>query len=1132
MKRLILAAALAAALAADAGGARFGRESVDVDVGGGLFQFFYPEVKANGNQRRPDKVETSGDKAVCTYEGGAKLELSVGGDHLSYRLLETPAGMEDVKIHLVMPVELGAKGATWAIGGRSGAFPASKGGVKLFQGNAGDFAVRTGGETFAVLFPESYSWVELQDLREWNWNAFGVAFTTPFNADRKIVVVPFGPDASKLGDVRGRVEAAFFAKRGGGSAPSRAPAAAPSLSLRMQGGGVKLACGSMGDFELSHPKLKIGGEDRSQPIETKVEGNVCRMKYKGGGELTATLEGRRVRYRLERRPEGYDKPFQDMFIPMTFNQGGRWEVDAKGGAFPLEKGGAKLFQGDTGSFSVVDPNNAKLTLVFSARPWMEVQDNREWGWGIFWSGFHLPGGLADWTVDVSLDTSSFERKVLLDRFGQVARDFKGKVRDESEIAAFAKDEDAYYRSLGYPRKMAAKKMKLDRFGGLEGFGARLGLKKTGFFHCERKSIKGRERWLLVDPEGNPFFHLGVCCFAAGSDDATDVSGREDAFEWLPPHDGKFGAAWKDRPGDWWNGRAVSFYKANVIRKYGSYDDDAQSARFIDRVRAVGFNSVGAFSPWPRPAKEKSFPYVGFVSLGSPRSIPSVRGMFDPFDEKSRSEVARAMKGMAKNADDPLVIGYFLANEQGLEDIPRAIPALDASYAAKREFVKALERKYGTIDRFNEAWGAKESGFGALEGKGLAVVTKAAFADVRAFAEVFLEAYYSLVAREFRANDPNHMLIGSRWQPGTANDEALCRVCGKYMDVVSVNYYAAGIDRRFVERIYEWSGRKPQFWSEFYYTSAKESNCGPSGHDLATQAERGKAYRNYVEGAAELGFVTGIEWFTLVDQAATGRFFEGQNGERANTGLFNVLDRPYKDMFEQMLAAHLDVYPVWLGAKPAWRFDDPRYNGAGAAPRAYSIGHPVAKISVDGRQDGYPLRPPERIPSSRLVMGRDGEGLEASFKGAWDRERLYLLVTVADRSPMCNAQSGDRLWNGDGIEVFLGAESVDRGGPMLFTDRQILVGAAKSGDFFAVKAAEQPAIETAVVPSADGRGYVVECAIPWSAIGYVPKENDTILFDLAVDDAERGGQRTRQLMWSGTQRNSSDRSGWGRLSLVP
>ena len=292
-----------------------------------------------------------------------------------------------------------------------------------------------------------------------------------------------------------------------------------------------------------------------------------------------------------------------------------------------------------------------------------------------------------------------------------------------------------------------------------------------------------------------------------------------------------------------------------------------------------------------------------------------------------------------------------------------------------------------------------------------------------------------------------------------------------------------------------------------------------------------AYRNYVEAAAELGFVTGIEWFTLIDQAATGRFFEGQNGERANTGLFDVLDHPYKDMFAEMLQAHLDVYPVWLGARAAWKFDDPRYNGSGNATRGYSVGRPIAKMAVDGKQDGYPLRPPELISSARLVMGRDAEGLEASFKGSWDDENLYLLVTVTDASPQSNKEKGQWIWNGDGIEVFLGAESPDKGGPMLFTDRQVLVSAA-SGEAFVPKNSKKIPVKGCALATPDGKGHVIEVAIPWSLIEYTPKANDTILFDLAVDDAPAGGQRVRQLMWNGSQRNSSDRSGWGRLTLVP
>jgi hypothetical protein len=103
--------------------------------------------------------------------------------------------------------------------------------------------------------------------------------------------------------------------------------------------------------------------------------------------------------------------------------------------------------------------------------------------------------------------------------------------------------------------------------------------------------------------------------------------------------------------------------------------------------------------------------------------------------------------------------------------------------------------------------------------------------------------------------------------------------------------------------------------------------------------------------------------------------------------------------------------------------------------------------------------------------------------------------------------------------------------MLFSDRQILLGAASSDSFHVPNAAVQPAIRTAVVPAVGG--YVLEAAIPWSTLdGYAPKAGDTLLFDIAVDDAPPDAGRRAQLMWNGTDRNHSDRSAWGRLVLVP
>lgn len=1149
----VLAAASLCAIAAPslhAADATADKNGFHLPFAGTVIDVEFPQLDFNNGQERvkPSAVALAGSTATLDYPNGGQAEFTLAADHIAFRFTKTPGNLKNYRFELHMPLSLAAKKATWTIKDKSGAFPAEKGGVKLYQGNAGDLTLATpGAEPLSFLFPEAFAWSELQDFREWNWGIYGLSVVTPFNADKRIHTIPFGPDAKALPGIRSKAENAFFAKadNGGGSQSRGAGAQPPVLSPSLSGKGLELNVGSMGHFCLEYPRLDLASEGRSKPIEIQASGNTATLKYKDGGELVATLDGKRLRYAFRSVPAGYKGAFYEMYIPGNFNQGGTWTVDGgRSGEFPLEKAPkGKVVQANASRFSFADANKTSLAVAFPQGTWFELQDNREWGWGIFVALFSVPGGYKDgWDFNVALDTSAFAVQKILDRFGQVPRDFPGKISSEDELKADLAADADYYKSLDFPNKLAKAlggqvagmkwSGKLDKFGGLDGLGAPLGLKKTGFFHVEQHDLNGAKRWLLVDPEGNPFFHLGICGFDP-SDDYTDITGRSDAFEWLPPHDGPFAAAWKDKPGDWWNARAVSFYVANVIRKYGAYDPEAHNARLIQRARAAGFNSIGAFSPVHNTAREANFPYVGFISTGDAPALKGVRGMIDPFDPRTAPAVEKAMAGRAKSADDPLLIGLFLANEQGLEDIPRAVPRNGADCAAKKELVRRLQAKYKTIAAFNAAWGLSETSFDALVPKGLAVSTKAAYADVQDFTAALLEAYYALIESSFRKVDPNHMLIGSRWQPGTANSEALCRAAGRHLDIVSINYYASAIDRAFIQRIHDWTGGKPQFWSEFYYTSAKESNAGPSGHDLATQRERGRAYRNYVEGAASLGYVVGIEWFTLIDQASTGRFFEGMNGERNNTGLFSATDRPYRDLIDEMLAAHLELYPVWFGAAKPYLFDDPRYNASAAkAARAVSAGHPIAPIAIDGTQAGYPLRPPERIGSDRLVLGNSANGLEASFKVAWDAQKLYLLASITDSTPMCNKNSGQHLWNGDGLELFLGTEDIDKGGPMLFSDRQILLGGAKSGDFYVPNVPTQPAIETFVSPNADGKGYTLEAAIPWSALDYQPKEGDTILFDIAVDDAPEGGDRRTQLMWNGSARNSSDRSAWGRLSLVP
>ncbi len=192
-----------------------------------------------------------------------------------------------------------------------------------------------------------------------------------------------------------------------------------------------------------------------------------------------------------------------------------------------------------------------------------------------------------------------------------------------------------------------------------------------------------------------------------------------------------------------------------------------------------------------------------------------------------------------------------------------------------------------------------------------------------FFTLFLETRYKLVNTAFRKHDRNHLLIGDRWTPRTAGLESVVKAASRYLDVVSINYYTSRVDKSFLDRVHGWAS-KPLLFSEFYYAATDQGLRGANKVD--SQAERGLAYRNYVEQAAATGHVVGIQWFLALDQACTGRYFEGFNGEAANTGLVNVADRPYREFLAEVMKTNGSIYDVILGSRPPFAFQDPRFAG--------------------------------------------------------------------------------------------------------------------------------------------------------------------------------------------------------------
>jgi len=230
----------------------------------------------------------------------------------------------------------------------------------------------------------------------------------------------------------------------------------------------------------------------------------------------------------------------------------------------------------------------------------------------------------------------------------------------------------------------------------------------------------------------------------------------------------------------------------------------------------------------------------------------------------------------------------------------------------------------------------------------------------------------------------------------------------------------------------------------------------------------------------------------------------------------------------------DLYRVLLGERAPFAFDDPRFSlKAGGAAKVIQTPRLTKAAALDGSRAEWPAVPGTRIGPEGLVLGQSAKDFEATYRLAWDDANLYVYVDVTDLTPAGNDRNDDELYAGDCIEVFTGFENLAQGGALQFGDRQVMlragkVGAGKSAAHF-LNAPKPYAVRSAVVPAVDGRGYTVEAAIPFEALGFRPKAGQEILFDLAIADAGAAGRQ--QIAWNGTARNSKDRGGWGRAAFT-
>ena len=104
--------------------------------------------------------------------------------------------------------------------------------------------------------------------------------------------------------------------------------------------------------------------------------------------------------------------------------------------------------------------------------------------------------------------------------------------------------------------------------------------------------------------------------------------------------------------------------------------------------------------------------------------------------------------------------------------------------------------------------------------------------------------------------------------------------------------------------------KPTMIGEFHFGALDKGMSSTGLKAVATQKDRGLAYRRYVERGAANPNLLGTHYFILNDQSYLGRF----DGENYQIGLVDTAHTPYTDMIEGVIEAHSNVYDIMLGEK--------------------------------------------------------------------------------------------------------------------------------------------------------------------------------------------------------------------------
>lgn len=403
-------------------------------------------------------------------------------------------------------------------------------------------------------------------------------------------------------------------------------------------------------------------------------------------------------------------------------------------------------------------------------------------------------------------------------------------------------------------RVPKKRIKRSKYGG----NTNLRAEATGFFHVKKID----DRWWGIDPEGYYYINIALNSISQGKSDRNKHALVE-----------KFGTA------ENWIKKTVRLLQENGFNCAGSWSDtraiiEANKNAEKPFAYTVNWNFMSSYG------RTRGGTYQQPGHTGYPNDAIFA---FDPDFESFCDQHARQLLDIK---DDPNLFGHFSDNEMPFKfeslDNYLTLPENEPGHHAAKKWMdeKGISAESITDNHREE------------------------------FMALVADKYFSIVSAAIKKYDPNHMYIGARFYSSEKNQPAFMKTAGKYLDIVSNNYYNYWTpDSTQMANWEEWSG-KPFIVTE-YYTKGEDSgmpNQSGAGWIVRTQKDRGLFYQNYNLALLESKNCVGWHYFKYQDNDPTAKGVDPSNID-ANKGIVDNDYQVWEPLMEEMKELNTQVYEI-------------------------------------------------------------------------------------------------------------------------------------------------------------------------------------------------------------------------------